>query len=290
MLFFRNSRYRNLLLAVAGLALVAGAYFVLTSGTDQGEPGPIGGTRDEHGCLGAAGYTFDDQVGACARGWELTQDIRDAARRAVERVGPGYALTVVSFNSYEEPGAYDIMFESGEERAQKTVTIRGDTIRTLSCYAGERYLVVERDRDDVGSDFLIKRVEDGGRPPCIYDKVEGDVELTALEATYFLALQGQHLILDSGTAPPPRGLAVYDIELGREVYTDRYNRPLDIDDGAITYWQPYGTQADLNAQNCPEYAAWKSQGLGGGLERRVSLDLSTLQATQVGESRCSARQ
>src|SRR3989344_4933950 len=84
----------------------------------------IGGDRDEYGCLGPAGYSFDLRVGACTRGFELTDDIARAAQMAVEKVGKGYALTVVSFNSYEEVGAYDIMMERGLEREPQTIIIR----------------------------------------------------------------------------------------------------------------------------------------------------------------------
>lgn len=85
---------------------------------------PIGGEREANGCLGPAGYSFDERVGACTRGWELTDDIAAAAKKAVDLVGAGYALTVVKFNSYEEPGAYDIVLERGEERTTQTVYIR----------------------------------------------------------------------------------------------------------------------------------------------------------------------
>ena len=84
----------------------------------------IGGDRDAGGCLVGAGYAFDETVGACIRAFELTPDIKQAAQIAVAAVGRGYALTVVSFNSYEEPGAYDIMLERGTERTQQTVTVR----------------------------------------------------------------------------------------------------------------------------------------------------------------------
>lgn len=84
----------------------------------------IGGDRDEHGCLIAAGYGFDTEVGACIRAFEMTADIKRAAKKAVEKAGAGYALTVVSFNSYEEAGAYDITMERGLERNQETVYIR----------------------------------------------------------------------------------------------------------------------------------------------------------------------
>lgn len=38
------------------------------------EPMPVravGGDRDEHGCLGAAGYTWCGREAACVRSWEL---------------------------------------------------------------------------------------------------------------------------------------------------------------------------------------------------------------------------
>ena len=41
----------------------------------------IGGETDDHGCLGPAGYTWDEDVGACIRDWELTEVQKDAAKR-----------------------------------------------------------------------------------------------------------------------------------------------------------------------------------------------------------------
>lgn len=87
-------------------------------------PTVIGGERDAQGCLTAAGYTFDEMVGACTRAFELTPDIRRAAGLAVVSAGRGYALTVASFNSYEDIGAYDITLERGLERTRQTVSIR----------------------------------------------------------------------------------------------------------------------------------------------------------------------
>jgi hypothetical protein len=104
--------------------IVLGWYLIIRTPNNS----PIGGDRDAHGCLIAAGYDFSDNVGACIRGFEMTPDIEAAARLAVESVGRGYALTVVSFNSYEELGAYDIMFERGEERTPETIYIRGGVV------------------------------------------------------------------------------------------------------------------------------------------------------------------
>lgn len=84
----------------------------------------VGSDRDEHGCLIAAGYAFDDGVGACIRALEFTADIKRAAQMAVEKIGRSYALTVVSFNSYEEIGSYDITLERGLEHKKITVYIK----------------------------------------------------------------------------------------------------------------------------------------------------------------------
>lgn len=93
----------------------------------------IGGDRTVGGCLASAGYGYSDAVGACVREWEMTPDIMEAARLAVGHVGEGYALTIVSFNSYEEEGAYDIFFERGEGRTLETVFIRnGEVVPALS--------------------------------------------------------------------------------------------------------------------------------------------------------------
>lgn len=44
----------------------------------------IGGQRDTHGCLGPAGYSYNEPVGACIREWELNENQRKAAKIAVE--------------------------------------------------------------------------------------------------------------------------------------------------------------------------------------------------------------
>jgi len=102
------------------LAIISVSFYFLNI-----KPFLINDDRDVHGCLGPAGYSWNEEVGACIRSFEMTSDIMKAVGLAVESIGRGYALTVVSFNSYEEVGAYDIVFERGEMRERKTVYIRG---------------------------------------------------------------------------------------------------------------------------------------------------------------------
>jgi len=47
----------------------------------------IGGDRDEYGCLGTAGYSWSNGIGACIREWELDENQREAARIAVNFIG-----------------------------------------------------------------------------------------------------------------------------------------------------------------------------------------------------------
>lgn len=109
-----------LIVIFIGIIIAFGVWFF----TLQKEMPAIGGERDVNGCLTPAGYGFNENIGACARNFELTPDIERAAKIAVGHVGGGYALTVVSFNSYEEAGAYDITLERGVERERKIVYIR----------------------------------------------------------------------------------------------------------------------------------------------------------------------
>lgn len=112
---------------IALIALLAtGAYLFFSE-----EKVPvIGGDRDERGCLIAAGYGFDEEVGACIRSFELDQEARQVARQAVEHVGESFALTVVSFESYEDTDSYEITLERGVEREQVTVYVRDGRVQT----------------------------------------------------------------------------------------------------------------------------------------------------------------
>ncbi|QUM75274.1 hypothetical protein HWV00_02965 [Moritella sp. 24] len=61
-MFFRNSLYILLLATITACS--------------HSEPEPIGGDRDEHGCLPAAGYLWCERTQTCERSWELA----DAAK------------------------------------------------------------------------------------------------------------------------------------------------------------------------------------------------------------------
>jgi hypothetical protein len=74
---------------------------------------PIGGQRDEHGCLGPAGYSYDADVGACTRNWEIKEENqKQAAKIAVDFIRSEYGekvklgLTVVEVILAKCPGCF----------------------------------------------------------------------------------------------------------------------------------------------------------------------------------------
>lgn len=105
---------------------------------------PIGGDRDEHGCLGPAGYSWNESVGACIREWELDDNQKRAAGTAVDFVGYEYATTitrVVPISGFE--GSFEVTLEQGEERDLFTVVIDNwtaieKTLRSHTCTNEEK--------------------------------------------------------------------------------------------------------------------------------------------------------
>jgi len=74
----------------------------------------IGGQRDDNGCLGPAGYSWNQEIGACARQWELNEDTIKAAKIAVEKTGQEYGLTVFEVIVLRCPGCYTVKMSNAE--------------------------------------------------------------------------------------------------------------------------------------------------------------------------------
>lgn len=156
------------------------------------------------------------------------------------------------------------------------------------CHDDGRYRVIARPAASVGTDFLVKQLGRGRSiPACKYLPREGDLEIRNESAEYFLGLEGAFLILDSGTAPEPRGLIVWDLAKRQKVFTGSYSGPVAIDGDGIDFWQPSGEATEAN---CPQAAAWRAQGLGAGLEVRTRLAFADMKPVASSETRCSARQ
>jgi hypothetical protein len=88
---------RQTYLIIGALALT----LMLSSCAKQ--PEAVGGQRDEHGCLGPAGYSYNEDIGACVRTWEIDDEGKSRAAKAavdyvVENGMDRFALTVTKFD------------------------------------------------------------------------------------------------------------------------------------------------------------------------------------------------
>ncbi|MFH1649114.1 MAG: hypothetical protein ABIA93_01030 [Candidatus Woesearchaeota archaeon] len=79
-------------------------------------PQPIGGGRDAHGCLGPAGYSWDAEIQACARNWEMNESLRKIAKIAVDSIGPKNGLTVVSIEPRACTGCFLVMLDINQKQ------------------------------------------------------------------------------------------------------------------------------------------------------------------------------
>ncbi len=76
--------------------------------------GLIGGQKDDYGCLGPAGFSYDENVGACVRAWELNESTKNAAKIAVDFVGKEYGLTLVEVITLKCPGCFEVYLSSAK--------------------------------------------------------------------------------------------------------------------------------------------------------------------------------
>lgn len=93
----KTGNYLLMLAAASAILLVCGC--VQNNNHLTNETKPIGGERDEHGCLGPAGYGWNASLGACVREWELDDNQRKAARIAIAPLS--YPVTVVGVDSMD---------------------------------------------------------------------------------------------------------------------------------------------------------------------------------------------
>ncbi len=158
-----------------------------------------------------------------------------------------------------------------------------------TCHESSRYMIVEGSTGEVGTNFLVKYKRQKGEPPvCKYVVNPGDFEIPNEEAEYFFGLQGNLLILDSGTGPDPRGLIIWDLSKKKKVYTGTYSKEeAKIKPGYMEFWLETGRATD---ENCPKSKEWRTNGLGAAIETWVHLDLSDFTVTKSSKTRCSPRQ
>ncbi len=193
-----------------------------------------------------------------------------------------YVLGITSY--FSVPVTNPIIAESGEFSIQKNEAIG------LKCNDSPKYFAVEKSlSDSVGSDILIKYKKNSEQNfPCVYAVASGDFELKNVLAEYFLAFTDNFLVLDSGTAPEPRGVIVYDLRSHKNVFTDSYAKPVIVKGDTLTYFSK--TDSNPTLENCPNLNEYKGNGLGAVIMSKITVDLSSFSKKELGVFDCRATQ
>ena len=80
----------------------------------------VGGDKDEHECIGTAGYRFDKDIKACIRDWELDENQKKAAKIGVGALGLENP-TIIEVLTARCPGCFTVTLEAGRHRFKVTV-------------------------------------------------------------------------------------------------------------------------------------------------------------------------
>lgn len=186
-------------------------------------------------------------------------------------------------------------FKSGSQSSDSSATSTDSSIPSdepgVSCHDTPLYYVVQKQKaDSVGTDILVKyKKSEEEEVACSYKVGQGDYEIANGDgAQYLYAITNNFLITDNGTAPDPRGLVVFDLNKRKEIFTDQYSKPLNVDGTTVTYWAT--SKKTPTAENCPDLASYQSNGLTAAIETEVSVEISTLTKKDLGKERCAARQ
>jgi hypothetical protein len=93
----------------------------------------IGGQRDEHGCLGPAGYSWNASIGACVREWELDEGQRKAAQIVIAPLS--YPVTITEVEVLRCLGCFVVHLQRNDNQKQFQVDLINWTIKPepLAC-------------------------------------------------------------------------------------------------------------------------------------------------------------
>lgn len=172
---------------------------------------------------------------------------------------------------------------------------------SVDCMASGEYFVIINHPDEPGLDVVaIRKAAADQAFPCTVDEFASaplsskasSVILKNDAPEFVLGIAGGHfLIVDSGTAPPPRGLVIYNLDKGSQsapVFTDSYDHPLVMATDTVTYWE--ATKDAVTAGNCASSTQWQAEGLGAVMESQVALGFPSLSVTPLGPRRCEPTQ
>jgi hypothetical protein len=163
------------------------------------------------------------------------------------------------------------------------IEVDSGAVAGATCYRSARYIVVERQKPDrVGSDFFV-RPRDTNR--CDADSLPGDYVLQDEWAAYYSGLQGDVLLLDSGTGPDLRTLILFDLRsrtrLAELSYVELVPGP---EPGSVGLWD--GFTLDEPPPGC----TMPMGGLMPGVDSLFVVDVRSGRTSFGGRTRCAQRQ
>lgn len=105
---------------------------------------------------------------------------------------------------------------------------------------------------------------------------------------WFAGVYGKYLLVDQGCCPEPRGLQIYDLETGADVFHDSYSSPVSISNGILTFWESTGERA--KPETCPDFKKFSEYGGFPEMDELVEFDFKNLNLHHSGNKRCAPRQ
>ena len=162
-------------------------------------------------------------------------------------------------------------------------------VSRATCYQNDAHFIITEEGPDLGSSFLIKWKNEGQPvPPCVFNPVKGDMMFSGYN---FVALVGNKLVLDQGSAPNPRCIMVFDLDKQDKILEQDYyptnGTGIKVVGSSVGFWENRGMRP--TPDNCPNYQNLMRAG-NPGFVQYVTVDLDTLQKTASGPVECIAFQ
>jgi hypothetical protein len=173
-----------------------------------------------------------------------------------------------------------------------------DTVSRM-CHRNDDFTILEKANEGVGTTFTIRKTTPSFKADCTFEERPTDTVIGqngSDDAFYYIALRGDHLILDEGTSPD-RWLAVFDVRSGRRILAAPYWTPsggcppsygvsddFRYDDSSVTFWRLIKEPA--TAKNCPVFREAKSIHMTPTLVEKSIFHFGTMKMESLKARRC----
>lgn len=159
-----------------------------------------------------------------------------------------------------------------------------------TCASNADWLIVEKPhKDDVGNSYIVRSKSASPQAACSTKAAKGDRVIGTNDDPFFLLkLAGNYLMIDAGTGPD-RGLVIYDLRDGSEIFSGGYDdESFKADVAGASFWTETGAKA--TRKNCPNIAAIEKDYLTPTIEAKARFDFAKGAVTVSKDTRCRATQ